>query len=172
MSHRRGQNKADPRVSCPQNFVRALRMLKPRAQMALGNVDAGWYSEGLSCQWVFFIPNGHYSEKFYPEGSSFWRLLFRRVVIPKFRIMTLQNKFSWNNKKKNILITLQLFPEMLTYFNTWNIKDIRKPNVALSKKWGRSIFFNTKGTNGPWNFWLIFWFIEVHPAECRVQVLL
>ena len=39
----RDQNKADPRGTCPQNLVRAHKMLRPRAQMALENVDSFQY---------------------------------------------------------------------------------------------------------------------------------
>ena len=43
-----------------------------------------------------FIPKGHYSGKFNPEGSLFRRFLFRRVVIPKF-VMTIRDNSLQNN---------------------------------------------------------------------------
>ena len=41
--------------------------------------------------------------------------------------------------------------KMLVHFNTWCVKDIRK----TGKKNEGSKFFNTRGPNGPWNFWCI-----------------
>ena len=88
---------------------------KPRVQV---NIPKGYYSfERFLSQKVFilkgqygkeFISEGHYSEDVHPEGSLFQRFfipkdlyserfLSRRVVIMKFRIMTLQDESLWNN---------------------------------------------------------------------------